>query len=109
MGAPFGNQNAAKAKRWTAAIERALERRATGKQPPEDRSDLIKGLDAAADIFVAELFDKKDLGYFKEFGDRAEGRPTQSIEAEADVRMEIAWHDGGSESPDPVQTPPASD
>lgn len=79
MGAPAGNQNAAKAKRWTAAIERALERRASGKPPPEDRSDLIKGLDEAASIFVYELFEKRDLAYFKELGDRAEGKTAQSV------------------------------
>lgn len=79
MGAPLGNQNAAKAKRWTSAIERALERRATGKPPPEDRNALMQGFDAAADIFVSELFEKKDLAYFKEFGDRAEGKPAQGV------------------------------
>ena len=79
MSAPLGNQNAAKAKRWTAAIERALERRASGKAPPEDRSDLIKGIDEAATVFVAELFEKKDLAYFKEFGDRTEGKPAQGV------------------------------
>lgn len=81
MGAPVGNQNAAKGKRWAAAIERALERRATGKPRPDDVSDLVKGLDMAADLFVAQLFESKDLGYFKELGDREDGKPKQQIEA----------------------------
>lgn len=79
MGAPIGNQYAAKAKRWTAAIERALERKATGKQPPDGRSDLIIGIDQAADAFVDQLFANKDLGSFKELGDRIEGKPAQPI------------------------------
>ncbi len=80
MGAPLGNQNAAKGKRWAAAIERALERKATGSRQPEDVSDLIRGIDAAADLFVGQMFDAKDLGYFKEFGDRLDGKPTQQTE-----------------------------
>jgi hypothetical protein len=81
MGAPLGNQNAAKAHKWAAAIERALARKATGAPPPEDVSDFIRGLDKAADEFVSQLFDKKDLGYFKEMGDRMDGKPTQAIDA----------------------------
>lgn len=88
MGAPLGNQNAAKAKRWTAAIERALERRATGRTRPDDVSDLMRGLDLAADLYVAQLFEAKDLGYFKELGDRVDGRAHQTIEA--DVRGNLA-------------------
>jgi hypothetical protein len=84
MGAPFGNQNAAKGKRWAAAIERALERRATGKPRPTDVSDLIAGLDLAADEFVAQMFEAKDLGYFKELGDRVEGKAAQSIDLGSD-------------------------
>lgn len=84
MGAPLGNQNAAKAKRWTAAIERALERRATGKPRPTDVSDLIAGLDAAADEFVAQIFADKDLGYFKELGDRLDGKPSQAVDLGSD-------------------------
>jgi hypothetical protein len=92
MGAPLGNQNAAKGKRWSAAIERALTRHATKEPRPEDVSDLIRGLDLAADEFVAQLFgEKKDLGYFKEFGDRVEGKPAQS--------MELSGPEGG-----PVET-----
>jgi hypothetical protein len=80
VGAPLGNQNAARGKRWAAAVERAIGRRATGTPAPTDVSDLILGLNAAADLFVAQLFDTKDLGYFKEFGDRLDGKPKQQIE-----------------------------
>ena len=84
MGAPVGNQNAAKGKRWTAAVERALVRKTTGEPAPEDVSELIRGLDAAADLFVAQLFDAKDLGYFKELGDRLDGKPGQSLDIGSD-------------------------
>lgn len=79
MGAPIGNQNAAKAKRWTAAIERALARRASGSRPEDGRSELMQGVDAAADEFVSLLFAAKDLGYFKELGDRMDGKPAQAL------------------------------
>jgi hypothetical protein len=93
MGAPLGNQNAAKGKRWAAAIERALERRATGKPRPTDVSDLIAGLDMAADQFVSGVFEDKDLGYFKEFGDRLDGKPKQTVggDEDAPLAMTITW------------------
>ena len=89
MGAPLGNQNAAKGKRWAAAVERALGRRVTNEKPPEDVSDLIRGLDAAADIFVAQLFDSRDLGYFKELGDRFDGKPSQTVDVGSDVMRAV--------------------
>ena len=87
MGAPVGNQNAAKAKRWSAAIERALERKATGDPIPTDTSALIQGLDMAADLFVEKMFDGGDLPYFKELGDRQDGKSVQ--------QTEISGPDGG--------------
>lgn len=78
MGAPLGNNNAGKAKRWTAAIERVLEK--WPEQPSrENKSELIIGIESAAYDFVSELKGKKDLGYFKEFGDRLEGKPAQAL------------------------------
>lgn len=87
MGAPVGNTNAAKAKRWTAAIERALER---FPQPadPEGRNELMQGLDRAADLFVAEMMEKKDLGFFREFGNRVEGCPKQIIAGDEDAPLQ---------------------
>ena len=84
MGAPIGNQNAAKGKRWAAAIERALERKATGKSRPTDVSEFMQGVDMAADEFVATMFADKDLGYFKELGDRLDGKPSQSLDVGSD-------------------------
>jgi len=78
-GGQPGNQNAAKAKRWSAAIERAT---AAFPNPPDDTdcSDLIKGLNAAAHAFVAKLHAEKDLGFFREYGDRLEGKSIQGVE-----------------------------
>ena len=78
-GAPLGNTNAANAKKWQAAIERAL---ASYPEKPndDDCSDLIKGLNAAAYKFVTDMMTADNgLAYFKEFGDRIEGRPAQSM------------------------------
>lgn len=84
MSAPIGNNNHGKAKRWASAIERALARKATGETPDDDRSDLMKGIDEAADAFVTAMFENKDLPYFKEFGDRIDGRPAQALAVSGD-------------------------
>ncbi len=73
MGAPIGNQNAAKAKKWTAAIERALAKRAGG--------DINAAMDEAAE-FLLGLVWAGDLGAIKELGDRLEGKPKQQIDPE---------------------------
>lgn len=70
-GAPLGNQNAARAKIWRAAIMRALERR----QPADQR---VKAIDELADKLI-ELVANGDLGALKEFGDRLDGKPAQAI------------------------------
>lgn len=69
MAAPKGNKNAAKAKVWTAAIERALDKRGTSR---------IKALDALAEKLLV-LADSGDLAALKELGDRLEGKPAQAI------------------------------
>lgn len=71
MGAPAGNQNAAKAKRWSAAIERALCKK-YGRELAEAMDELaLKFIDAV---------EKGDISAFKEFGDRIDGKPKQQIE-----------------------------
>lgn len=69
-GAPKGNQNAAKAKLWSSAINRALENR-TRQQGKEALDDLAEKLLA--------LCDQGDLAALKELGDRIEGKPAQTI------------------------------
>ena len=82
MGAPVGNQNAARAKQWQAAIERAIERLADPSIDPDSpvpRTPRVKGLDMLADAFVASV---KASNYkaFSELGDRIDGKPSQSHE-----------------------------
>lgn len=72
MGAPFGNQNAVKAKRWAQAIDRALEKRS--------RSAGIEALDALAEKLLV-LAEQGDLAALKELGDRMDGKAAQTIDA----------------------------
>jgi len=84
MGAPVGNQNAAKGKQWLAAIERALERLGDPSIDPDkpiERTPKMKALDELADAFVRKIKAEGDLGFYKEFGDRLDGKPKQQIEA----------------------------
>jgi len=75
-GAPIGNRNAAKAKIWSAAITRALDRR----QPADQR---IKAIDELADKLLDQCFGG-DLAALKELGDRLEGKPAQAISGDPD-------------------------
>lgn len=72
MAAPLGNRNAAKAKVWHAAIMRALETR------DSSRIDGKKEIDALAETLL-NLVAAGDLAALKEFGDRLDGKPAQSV------------------------------
>lgn len=78
-GAPIGNDNRARSKRWAAAIERAVE---CWPNPPSgvDCSDLIKGLNKAAHGFVGKMLEERDIAFFREFGDRLDGKAKQQTE-----------------------------
>ncbi len=80
MGAPLGNQNAIKGKRWASAIERALEKRS--------RADQIESLDALAEKLLV-LCDAGDLGALKELGDRFDGRPAQALQLTGDKEAPV--------------------
>lgn len=71
MAAPKGNNNAAKAKIWSAAILRALEKRS--------RTERKKIIDSIADALIDKCLER-DLPAIKEFGDRIEGKVPQAIE-----------------------------
>lgn len=70
MAAPVGNQNAAKAKVWTAAVERALSARSA-----LDRKD---ALEACATALIDKALEG-DMAALKELGDRLEGKPAQAV------------------------------
>lgn len=92
-GAPIGNQNAAKAKRWEAAICRAL---AAWPNPPDstDCNDFMRGINEAAYKFVANTMAANEVGFYRELGDRLDGKPAQAIVGDADaepVRISVTW------------------
>lgn len=82
MPAPTGNQNAARSKLWRAAIERALERRTAS------RIDGKAEIDALAEKLL-DLVSAGDLAALKEFGDRIEGKPAQSIGGDPENPLEV--------------------
>ena len=84
MGAPVGNQNAARAKVWRSAIMRALKRR----KPADERRQAI---DELADKLI-ELVAAGDLGALKEFGDRMDGKPAQAIVGEDENGNQVPFH-----------------
>lgn len=79
MGAPLGNQNAVKAKRWQQAIDRALTRRA--------KSEQIQELDRLADVYLdtveamTEGTEKRgpSIDGFRDLADRLDGKPAQQV------------------------------
>ncbi len=97
-GAPLGNQNAAKAKKWTAAIERVLTKRSGSEQMAEIDRLAEKLVDAAA---------AGDLAALREFGDRIEGKPAQSVtlagdpEAPLETKMEVVLVTPGGDTGKP--------
>lgn len=70
MGAPVGNQNAAKAKVWQQAIVRALEHRSRLRQR--------QALDELAGVLLDRAAEG-DMAALKELGDRLDGKPAQAI------------------------------
>lgn len=95
MAAPLGNQNAAKAKVWTAAVERALSARSA-----LDRKD---ALEACANALIDKAMEG-DMTALKELGDRLEGKPAQAVslsgpnggEIPLSVAVRFVKADGGS-------------
>jgi len=70
MAAAVGNQYAAKSRKWTQAIERALDKRSVVAQRDE--------LDALAEVLITEAM-KGEQWAIKELGDRLEGKPAQGL------------------------------
>ena len=68
-GAPLGNQNAVKAKRFQKAMERVLARK---------YGDVDTGYEAIAKIYI-EIAEAKDPTICRDFADRIDGKPAQAI------------------------------
>lgn len=81
MAAPYGNQNAAKAKVWRDAINRALEY--WPEVPP--CLSVNRGITEAAHEFVRTMMEGKDIAFFRELGDRLDGKPAQAITGDAEA------------------------
>lgn len=86
MAAPQGNQNAAKAKIWQAAILRALKKRS--------KSDQLEALDDLAEKLLAQC-DAGDMAALRELGDRLEGKPAQAITGAGGGPLEVEARLGG--------------
>jgi hypothetical protein len=81
MAAPLGNNNAAKAKRWAAAIERALDKRS--------RRESLDALDELAEKLLLKC-DEGDMSALKELGDRLDGKSVQGMILAGDSDNPIA-------------------
>lgn len=89
MGAPAGNQNAVKGKRWTQAITRALSKRS--------KAAGIEELDRLAEVYLAtveamtESTEKRgpSIAGFSDLRDTLDGRPAQAISGELDLSLTV--------------------
>ena len=81
MSAPVGNQFAAKAKRWTLAIEKALEKRS--------KRDQVEALEDLAEKLLAKCAEG-DMQALKELGDRLEGKAAQGIDLTGSLGITLA-------------------
>lgn len=78
-GAPLGNQNAVKAKRWQQAIDRALEKRS--------KSEGIAELDRLAELYLDTIEEMTmstekrgpSIAGFADLADRLDGRPGTAL------------------------------
>lgn len=79
VGAPVGNKNGARGTRWRAAIERAIE---AYPEPvnTENNNDKMRGINMAAMAFVNKMILDQDIQFFKEFGDRLDGKAVATTE-----------------------------
>jgi len=81
QGAPIGNKNAAKGKMWHGAILRALDKRGCG--------DRLAALDELATKLL-DVVATGDLPALREFGDRLDGKPAQSVSLTGDEEHPVA-------------------
>jgi len=79
-GAPLGNQNAVKAKRWQQAIDRALERRSKAAGIEELDRLAEKYLDTVEVMADKPAHARGSVSGFETLGDRLDGKPPQALE-----------------------------
>lgn len=76
MGAPVGNKNAVREKRWGSAITRVLARKAEGR-------GVEGGLEDAAEKLVTAALNGEQWALL-ELGNRIDGKPAQSMTVSGD-------------------------
>lgn len=74
--AQIGNQNAAKGARWRDAVEKAVDHYPEKYNP--GKNEKASGIFEAAYMFVCKMMEDGDIAFFKEFGDRIDGKPKQT-------------------------------
>jgi hypothetical protein len=79
-GAPVGNQNAARAKQWRLAIDRALDKRGSSR---------AEALDLLAEKLLLNC-EQGDMTALKELGDRLDGKPAQTIAGDPDNPLQLS-------------------
>lgn len=112
-GAPLGNKNAAKGFAWKAAIERCVEAWPT-KPDQEGKSKYIIGLETMAYMFVGKMVESRDIAFFREFGDRLDGKPTQQVDlgntdTEDGLLVRVTYGKPGEVAVVPVPIPVSDD
>lgn len=85
-GGQPGNQNAAKAKRWNDAIDRALAKRSKAAGIEELDRLAEKFLDAIEDMTIGTEKRGPSIAGFSELADRLDGKAAQSVDLDATVR-----------------------
>ena len=86
-GGQPGNKNAVKGKRWSTAINAALDKRC--------KSDGIKALNDLAEKLL-EKCDEGDMTALKELGDRLDGKPHQDLNVTGDFNITVPTNDAGT-------------
>ena len=86
-GAPFGNQNAVKAKRWQQAIDRALDKRSKAAGIEELDRLAEKFLDAAEAMADREgqFGPNPSVAGFADLRDTLDGKPAQQVQLSGDA------------------------
>ncbi len=92
-GAPLGNQNALKAKRWQQAIDRALEKRSKADGIAELDRLAEKFLDAVEEMTVPTEKRGPSIAGFVELADRLDGKSTQELQHTGDLIVQISPSD----------------
>jgi len=79
-GAPAGNKNAQKGKRWLEALDKALKQ----YTDPEQKIAAGQALDRIAKLVVKEALDGAYWA-IEEIGNRLDGKPSQSIDFTGEI------------------------